>query len=168
MANKCIYHPGRDATLAVGGKNYCAQCDAGIKAAVALVSRHVEPKECFVWYVRQDVWQSISGTGCAHWIAHQRNIQSTIAAEACLTGQVYRVRTLIHGLPTVAVSQVQVGDIYVSPAIDHVGLISRIVPGAANKETKIYIRHDSSGQGGVFENEFATYFHGRGSFRRLA
>jgi hypothetical protein len=30
----------------------------------------------------------------------------------------------------------------------------------------ILIRHDSSGQGKVAENEFATYFHGKGRFFR--
>ena len=128
---KCKLHSGRDAVVTVDAKGYCAKCEAGIKGAVALVNRHVEPKDCFVWHVGHDNWQPISGTGCAHWIAHQRNIRSTLPSEASLAGRLYRVRTLINGLPT------------------------------------IYLRHDSSGQGGVFENEFGTYFHGNGTFRRL-
>lgn len=164
---KCKFHPGRDAVLMIDGKGYCARCETGIKAAVRLVSRHVEPKECFVWYVGQESWQPISGTGCAHWIAHQSNVRTSIPSEACLAGRAYRVRTLIDGLSTISLEQVTVGDIYVSPTLDHVGLVSRITPGIAGSSPTIYIRHDSSGQGGVFENEFSVYFHAHGTFRRL-
>lgn len=34
------------------------------------------------------------------------------------------------------------------------------------EEPKITIRHDSSNQGKVADNEFATYFKGKGTFHR--
>jgi len=176
---KCVLHPGRNALATVYGKQYCPQCNAGIGAARGRVDRHVQPRDCFVWYQSNDNWQQITGTGCAHWVAHNQRLTKTAGADTCLAGCIYRVSTLISGLATVLVGQVQVGDLYVALAQDHVGLVSRIAPatvgadggtadaGAAAPQPQIFIQHDSSRQGGVFENEFATYFHGHGTFRRM-
>ena len=51
--------------------------------------------------------------------------------------------------------------------LDHTGLVIRVTPAAqAGGQPAITIRHDSSGQGRVAENDFATYFHGHGAFYR--
>ena len=165
--SKCNYHPGRDSVSTIGNKNYCAQCQQGITEAVRRVNIHVEPKGCFVWYAGANNWQPITGTGCAHWVAHQLGIRNG-GSESCLLGFTYRVRTLIQGKRTVPLADVRINDIYVTPHVDHTGLVFRIIP--ANPQTntpqRIFIRHDSSGQGRVAENEFGTYFHGRGTFYR--
>jgi len=173
---RCVQHPGRNAVATVLGKQYCAQCNAGIGAARGRVDRHVQPRDCFVWYQSNDNWQPITGTGCAHWVAHQKRLSKAPAADTCLAGCIYRVSALIGGLATVSVELVQVGDLYVALAQDHVGLVSRIVAapatlgadaGTAAPQRQIFVQHDSSRQGGVFENEFATHFHGQGTFRRM-
>jgi hypothetical protein len=166
---RCNYHPGRESVSTIGNNNYCAQCQQGITAAVRLVDTHVEPKACFVWYAAANNWQPITGTGCAHWVAHQLGARSTGGgAGTCLLGFTYRVRTLILGKRTVALADLRTNDIYVTPHVDHTGLVSRIIPAnaATNTPQRIFIRHDSSAQGGVAENEFSTYFHGLGTFYR--
>ena len=40
-------------------------------------------------------------------------------------------------------------------------------PGQPAAPAQITIRHDSSRQGMVADNDFATYFNGQGTFRRL-
>jgi hypothetical protein len=165
--SRCIHHPGRVSVLTINSKNYCAECQRGIIAARLLVNRHVEPKPCFIWYVGSNSWQPIAGTGCAHWVAHQRGIKRGNAGEQCIEGFPYRVRTMIGGMSAVLLPDVQVNDVYVSPGVDHTGLVLSVTPNAvAGRPATIIIRHDSSGQGGVSDNDFATYFHGNGTFHR--
>jgi hypothetical protein len=148
---------------------------AGITSARGQVDKHVEPKECFVWYESNDNWKPIHGTGCAHWVAHQLNIQQGALLDRCLAGFTYRVKRLIEGRKLIfspkdkkgKIGDVQLNDIYVTPAVDHMGLVFKIEPSADKGDPKIFIRHDSSGQGKVAENEFAKYFHGKGLFYRL-
>jgi hypothetical protein len=67
----------------------------------------------------------------------------------------------------IPVANVRANDIYVSPTADHTGLVIRVtLPAATGGAPGITIRHDSSAQGRVAENEFATYFHGHGTFYR--
>jgi hypothetical protein len=165
---KCVLHPGRDSVATIFGKNYCLTCQNGIVAARGRVDRHVEPKECFIWYVSNDNWQSITGTGCAHWVSHQLNVHAGGAGACCLSGFTYRVPILVNSrTPVPNVSQVRVNDIWASPSLDHTGIVIRITPPAkAGGSPTLTIRHDSSGQGRVAENDFATYFHGHGTFYR--
>jgi len=165
---KCSLHPGRDSVATIFGKSYCSVCRDGIARARSQVDRHVEPKDCFIWYVSNDNWQPITGTGCAHWVAHQMNIHAGGAGACCLSGFTYRVPPLVHSrLPVANVSQVRVNDIWASPTLDHTGIVIRVLPAATpGGQPAITIRHDSSGQGRVAENDFATYFHGHGSFYR--
>ncbi len=165
---KCEFHPGRDGTYKLFGKTYCDACKSGIGKAQKKVTRHVEPKECFVWYAKSDDWEPIDGTGCAHWVSHQQGIKSGSANDKCLAGYTYRVKVMIRGYAAVKnVSDVCVGDIYVTPREDHTGLVIKVTPAKDGKgDPVIIIRHDSSRQGGGSENEFATYFKGNGSFLR--
>lgn len=163
----CVFHPGRKAVMTYANQHYCAQCEAGIQAARLRVDRHVEPKDCFVWYASADNWQPISGTGCAHWVAHQLGIRRGSSSEKCREGYSYRVRTLIQGLRRIELKDVRANDIYVTPRQDHTGLVIRVAPNpVAGKPPRITIRHDSSNQGRVADNDFQTYFHGRGDFYR--
>jgi hypothetical protein len=78
-----------------------------------------------------------------------------------------RVAAVAVGRASVAVADVRVNDIYVTPSADHTGLVVRVVPPARPGEVpRITIRHDSSAQGRVSDNDFATYFRGRGNFYR--
>jgi len=170
---KCVLHPGRDSVTVIFGKNYCQICLNGITAARNRVDRHVEPKDCFIWYVSNDNWQPITGTGCAHWVAHQMNLHVGSAGDCCFSGFTYRVPVLVHSRrPVPDIQQVRVNDIWASPSLDHTGIVIQVTaqsstkPGAPPPDPKITIRHDSSGQGRVAENDFATYFHGQGSFYR--
>jgi hypothetical protein len=166
--SKCALHPGRDSVSTIFGRNYCQACQNGITSARSRVDRHVQPKDCFIWYVSNDNWQPITGTGCAHWVAHQLNIQTGTAGDRCLGGFTYRVAVLVRSrTPVASVSQVKVNDIWASPPLDHTGLVVRVVPPAkAGGSSTITIRHDSSHQHQVVENDFATFFHGHGSFYR--
>jgi hypothetical protein len=80
----------------------------------------------------------------------------------------YRVRVLIQGRTAVGdINRVQVNNIYVTPAVDHMGLVIAVTPSPKpGTAPTITIRHDSSRQHGVSTNDYATYFHGRGTFYR--
>ena len=125
---RCVHHPGREAVLTINQKGYCANCQSGIIAARRLVDRHVQPRDCFVCYAGANNWQAIAGTGCAHWVAHQRGMRSRAVGEQCLEGYLYRVRTLVQGMMVVPLANVRVNDIYVTPTTDHTGLVIRVTP----------------------------------------
>ena len=170
---KCVHHPGRESAQDIGQQHYCSNCVAGIVSARRSVHQHVEPKACFVWYVGAGNWQPITGTGCAHWVAHRLGILSEGAQEQCLSGYIYRVATLIRRTIPVPISNIRVNDIYISPRSDHTGLVIRITPappqrpGQPQRGPQIIIRHDSSRLGRVADSDYATYFNGEGTFRRL-
>ena len=164
----CKVHPGSKSVAKINGVECCEKCKKDIEAAVKQVDTHVEPKACFLWYEGgKNGWQPIGGTGCAHWVAHQRNIKKGSAGEQCMLGYPFRVKTLIGSMSEVKLADVKVNDIYVTPSKDHTGLVIKLTPDpkAADKP-KVTIRHDSSAQGKVGENEFATHFKGKGSFFR--
>jgi hypothetical protein len=169
---KCALHPGRDSAAVIFGTNYCKACEDGIDAARALVDKHVVPKECFIWYKSNDNWQPIGGTGgrpgtgCAHWVAHQLGVHAGSKDDKCLQGFTYRVKVLVGSRSKIAdISKVKPKDIWASPTLDHTGLVLRVEPPPKpGGQPKIIIRHDSSRQGRVADNEFATFFKGAGSF----
>lgn len=165
---RCVLHPGRESVVDFFGKNYCALCKTGIDSARSSVDKHVEPKGCFIWYVSNDNWKPISGTGCAHWVSHQMDVHVGGAGACCLQGFTYRVPALVHSLTKVTDrSDVSVDDVWASPTLDHTGIVIKVTPPEKPAtETAITIRHDSSRQGRVAENDFATYFHGHGDFYR--
>lgn len=166
---KCSIHPGLDVAATVNGVDVCAQCKGEIEAAVKKVDKHVEPKGCFVWYEGGKTgWQPIPGTGCAHWVAHQRGIKRGSKGEQCMLGFPFRVATAIGGTSQVKkIEDVKAGDFYVSDKGDHMGLVCKVTPNPKDpKKPTIVIRHDSSRQGKVSENEYSTYFKGSGVFRR--
>jgi hypothetical protein len=166
--SKCNFHPGRESVKTINGRSYCQECKTGIAGAVNQVDRHVEPKDCFVWYQKSNTWVPIPGTGCAHWVAHQLGLRNVGYGDKCLEGFAYRIPDLIQGKAIVTLDKVQVNDIYVISDGSHTGLVSKVKP--ANPKTgsalQISIMHDSSRQGQVAENDFSTYFKGKGKFYR--
>jgi hypothetical protein len=165
--SRCSVHPTAESVGKVNGVECCEKCKTGIAAAVKKVDKHVEPKACFVWFEGKDGWQPIPGTGCAHWVAHERAIKRGSAGEQCMLGFPLRVKTLIGGKSEVKLADVKVNDIYTTPKKDHTGLVIKVTADPKNPDVpKIVIRHDSSAQGKVSDNEFATYFKGKGDFFR--
>ncbi len=159
--------PWRDATVDIDNKSYCQKCESGQKAAAKAVDRHVEPKDCFVWHQGGDTWTAIPGTGCAHWVAHQLDITHGTRGNRCLKGKTFRVKDIARNRTEVSdIKKVQVDDIYVTPSKDHCGMVSAVTASSKGGAPTIEIQHDSSAQGGVSKNDFATYFHGKGKFFR--
>jgi hypothetical protein len=164
---RCHLHPGREAVWEYNRVEYCAKCKTGILSAVGDVDQHVSPKDCFIWYRRNDEWKPIAETGCAHWVAHEKDIKSGRADDKCLFGYTYRVRVLADGCSEVQLQDVRSGDIWISDAEDHAGLVIRVMPNLYPDEMpEITICHDSSRQNGVAINDFKSYFHGQGWFCR--
>lgn len=167
---KCVLHPGRTAVVEILGKSYCKPCQDGQTAAGNRVDKHVEPKPCFIWYTGgKDGWQPISGTGCAHWVSHQKGLTWGTGNEKCLEGYTFRVQKVTFHLTIHVdkVEDVQAGDIWVNPGETHMGIVSKVATAAEAGARAITIQHDSSAQGKVSENDFKSYFGGKGKFFRL-
>jgi hypothetical protein len=170
--SECIYHPGREGIVLYERHYYCARCRQGIEDARRDVGRDIEPRDCFVWFRGGDTWEKITGTGCAHWVAHE--IDRGGEDQECLLGNTLRVEDLISGLSTRSLDpsrrSISVGDIYATPDHEHCGLVVEIdesrEPGG---KRKITIRHDSSNSSGtgdgVKDSDFDEHFHGRGEFK---
>jgi hypothetical protein len=168
MAIKCALHPGRDSAGTVYGKHYCQKCLDSMAAARRNIDKHVVPKDCFITYFSNGAWKPIDGTGCAHWVSHQKGITNGSANDKCLDGYTCRVKVMIQGkLQVTDLKKVQVNDIWVNETSDHTGLVFTVKPAAKpGNDPTITIRHDSSGQGKVADNDWATFFHGKGRFYR--
>jgi hypothetical protein len=163
---KCYVHKGRDAVPDVSffGKKYCEKCVEQIKKAQSKISGHVTPRDCFFWYTTSG-WEVPRGTGCAHWVAHQKGIKSSF--NSCAEGYAFRVPDVISGARKIdrESEDVKVGDIWEGKVpYHHCGLVVKVEQDGETQ--KVTIRHCSSGQGGVITSDFATYFKGKGNFWR--
>ena len=120
--------------------------------AVALVDKHVEPKDCFVWYENNKVgWAPMPGTGCAHWVAHQLNFTDGLK---CDKGFTVRVRNITASRAKVEMKDVKVGDLWENPTdASHIGII-RSVNQTDGKVTGVEVEHDSVRSGGVVKSTF--------------
>jgi hypothetical protein len=164
--SKCVLHPGSTSVISVFGKNYCEPCKQGIEKARKAVSKEIVPKDCFITYKNsKEGWAPIDGTGCAHWVAHEKNLHKGSKSALCLAGFTLRVPDALSGKSVVTVDKVKVGDFYATPSKDHMGLVVKVTP--AKKEGDppiIMIQHDSSGQGKLATDEFSKRFHSKGNF----
>jgi hypothetical protein len=136
--------------------------------AAQRVDRHVEPKACFVTRDsgRRDDWRPLTGTGCAHWVAHQLGLKGgTAGSNACMQGYILRVPDLVSGRPTIELKDVKVNDIWTNVGLTHTGLIFEIRHKDGVVED-LTIRHCSSGQGGVVDSPWKSHFGGKGRFYR--
>lgn len=137
--------------------------------AVAKVSAHVSPKACFIWDAGGEGWVPIPGTGCAHWVAHEKGwALGKHGSNGCKLGYLIRVTDLVAKANLTEVkepSTVEVGCVFINDAQDHCGIVRKVV--AAKEKGKpptIDIEHCSSGQGKVATNDWGTYFKGKGKF----
>ena len=112
--------------------------------AVKHVPQHVEPKACFVWRDgSQDLpWRVIPGTGCAHWVAHQKGIRNGVG---CYDGHSIRVRNVVEGKKKYPISEARVGDIWANERLRHCGIVMAV----SRAKDSVTVKHCSSGQGGV-------------------
>src|SRR5258708_7074845 len=139
----CIHHSDRESAINIFGKNYCAWCRDGIMAARRLVDPNIVPNECFVTY-EKGKWKPFEGTGCAHWVAHERRVRIGREGEVCLAGYSLRVSQLSVGCgKRLDLAHVRVNDIFITKIRTgpHAGLVASIKP-------SITIRHDSTGRHG--------------------
>jgi hypothetical protein len=170
---KCDIHPGRDADPngSFFGKEYCAKCAEQIKKAQSNVRPHISPKECFIIYKGGSTgWEPPAGTGCAHWVAHEKAIKNGFASDRCAVGYSFKIPDVISGARKLAEGEeVRKDDIYVTPDAKHCGLVIRVkeVGEGKDKKQEISIRHCSSThERGVSDDNFDTHFRGKGSFYR--
>jgi hypothetical protein len=144
--------------------------------AQALVDGHVSPKQCFVELESTAKgYRPIPGTGCAHWVAHQKNIQA--ASNHCLEGYAYRVAQVTSGRTKHGLQEAAAGQIWTNADGTHTGIgngccfckLNDDVPPCAvrdvtkkdGKVTSVSVEHCSSGHGGVVTSSFSTgHFYG--------
>lgn len=117
--------------------------------AVQNVPTHVSPKYCFVWRdgSGSTPWRPIPGTGCAHWVAHQKGISHGVG---CYDGYSIRVSDVTAGKSGYGLSSARVGDIWTNTGGTHCGIIIGLGNGY------VTVRHCSSGSGGVVVSNFSS------------
>ncbi|GAB3450564.1 peptidoglycan-binding domain-containing protein [Actinophytocola sediminis] len=128
--------------------------------ARALVDAHVHPRDCFIEYKNnRDGWGPITGTGCAHWVAHQRG-GPTGNSNVCQRGFKYRVTDVLGTLTQVSanLSGARIGDVWSAPAgQSHIGIVREVHRDATtNAVTSVEVENDSSASGGVVRQDKDT------------
>jgi hypothetical protein len=140
------------------------------KDAIKKVDKHVEPKDCFIWFMdSKRGYEPIPGTGCAHWISHEKGWNSgKPSSNGCNEKYLIRVKDIVKKAGSeVAVEDVAVGNIWVNDKVDHCGIVRKVEPPkdpAKDPNCQIEIEHCSSGQGKVAKNDWSTYFKAGGKF----
>ena len=143
------------------------------KDAVKQVDKHVSPKECFVWFMdNKRGYEPIPGTGCAHWVAHEKGWNSgKESSNGCKKNYLIRVKDIVSKSGSeVAVKDVVVGNVWWNGKDGkdgHCGIVSKVTPPkdpAKDPNPTIEIENCSSGQGKVAKNDWATYLKGVGKF----
>jgi hypothetical protein len=136
------------------------------KDAVKKVDKHVSPKECFVWHIdNKRGYEPITGTGCAHWVAHQKGWDNgKESSNGCKLNFLLRVKDVVKKSGReIAPSNVVVGNVWVNDKQDHCGIVSKVKPSKEGSPT-IEIENCSSKQGKVAKNDWQTDFKGEGKF----
>jgi hypothetical protein len=140
------------------------------KDAVKKVDKHVSPKECFIWFMdNKRGFEPIPGTGCAHWVAHEKGWNSgKESSNGCKKNFLIRVKDIVSKSGSqVDVKDVKVGNVWVSDDQGHCGIVSKVDPPkdpAKNPNPTIEIENCSSRQGKVAKNDWVTYFKCGGKF----
>jgi hypothetical protein len=138
--------------------------------AVKKVDKHVEPKECFIWFMdNKKGYEPIPGTGCAHWVAHKKRWNNgKESSNGCKLKFLIRVKDIVgKSGGKVEVEKVKVGNVWSNG--DHCGIVSKVTPptdSAKDPNPTIEIHSCSSRQGKVAKNDWATYYKGGGTFYR--
>jgi len=132
------------------------------KDAVKKVDKHVAPKECFIWFMdSKRGYEPIPGTGCAHWIAHEKGWNGgKESSNGCKKNFLIRVKDVVSKSGSqVAVKDVAVGNVWVNDKQDHCGLVCKVDPpkdAAKDPNPTITIEHCSIAQGKVATNQWGT------------
>ena len=96
-------------------------------------------------------WRPISGTGCAHWVAHQRG-GPTGTAHSCRQNFKYRVTELLATLTQASadLSGAVVGAVWSASGSSHVGIVRAVTRDATSTAVvSVQVENDSSASGGV-------------------
>jgi hypothetical protein len=145
------------------------------------VDSYVEPRDCFVWYINNAYgWQSFSrtkDTPCAHYVAHQLGLTATNGV-TCKSGYLVRVIDVLDRLgDPIETETVSEGDVWArvkgtkgsagdNEPSSHCGMVVKVIR-TVGEPPKITIKHCSSGQRKVAENDWAQWFRSGGQFYRL-
>jgi hypothetical protein len=134
-----------------------------------------------VWYIsNQYGYQAFSRTGdtpCAHYVAHQLGLTASRGVR-CHLDYLVRVTDVVGRLgDPIEADQVRPGDVWArlkgakrsgggNEPTSHCGMVVKVEPVAGGRP-KITIRHCSSGQRKVAEDDWAKRFGAGGYFYRL-
>ncbi len=136
------------------------------KDAVKKVDKHVSPKECFIWHIdSKRGYEPIPGTGCAHWVAHEKGWDSgKESSNGCKLNFLLRVKDIgKKSGREISPADVVVGNVWVNDKQDHCGIVSKVTP-SKDGNPAIEIENCSSKQGKVAKNDWQTHFKGVGKF----
>jgi hypothetical protein len=140
------------------------------KDAVKKVTKHVSPKECFVWFMdNKRGYEPIPGTGCAHWVAHEKGWNSgKESSNGCKLRFLIRVKDIVSKSGSeVAPKDVVVGNVWVNDKQEHCGIVRKVTPPndrAKDPNPTIEIESCSSAQGKIAKNDWADYYKAGGKF----
>jgi hypothetical protein len=126
------------------------------------VHSHVWPRDCFITYVGTGKgWAPISGTGCAHWVAHQLGAPKG-KPHVCQNDYKFRVKDVLDSFTWVGkgLSFAKVGHVWSKPDKSHIGIVCKVTRNADNKVVSVDVENDSIASGGVVtQTKFEGLFY---------
>jgi len=120
--------------------------------ARALVDAHVVPRNCFIELESARAgYRPITGTGCAHWVAHQRGGPQG-QSHVCMDGFKFRVTELLASLyqASADLQGARVGYVWSASGSSHVGIVRAVhLEEGGTRIVSVDVENDSSERGGV-------------------
>jgi len=119
--------------------------------AILQVPAHIEPKDCFVEFKSTKIgWGPIDGTGCAHWVSHQRG-GPTGTTHVCDAGFKYRVTEVLATLTKLSanLSGAVIGAVWEKASGSHIGIVRHVTRDTKGVVISVEVENDSSDSGGV-------------------
>lgn len=128
--------------------------------AISEVANYITPPDCFVWFTGNEKgWEPIGLNGCAHYVAHQQQINGSGSLK-CDLGLAIQVPQVVQGIPQRSHNdQVRVGDVWakLGGKDQHCGIVTVVTPG---NPPVIQITHCSSRAGAVITSDYGSGISG--------
>ena len=164
-SQSCLIHGDRPAIAAIGVCSYCATCQHEIAASVRGLAPGVVPRECFATASSGGGWRALSGSGAAHWLAHELGIRPAQGLTRCAAGFVVHRADLLFGRRELVRELPRPRDLWIDLAEESCGVVVASRRDEPNG-IEISIRGLVGASAGAGVCDFYRDLHGRGRFFR--
>jgi hypothetical protein len=164
-SNVCTLHRDRRAAGAIAASPYCSGCLQEIAVALRGVLPRVVPRECAAVAHGSAGWRPLTGSGAAHWLAHELGLRPLPPHARCAAGFGVRRADLLVGRRELVRELPRAGDLWLDLDEEGCGVVVH-ARGGEGEPVEISIRAPLDAALGAGARDFYRDLSGRGRFFR--